>query len=142
MAKRIATQIKLQVPAGQANPSPPIGPALGQHGVNIMEFCKAFNVYTQAGEPGIPIPTVITVYSDRSFTFETKTPPASYYIKKAAKLDKGAAEPGRETVGYVSMKQVREIAEVKMVDLNADDLEAACKIVAGSARSMGVEVRD
>ncbi len=142
MAKKIATFIKLQVPAGQANPSPPIGPALGQHGVNIMEFCKAFNVHTQAMEPGMPIPTVITVYADRSFSYVTKTPPASYYIKKAAKLDKGAAEPGRETVGHVSMKQVREIAEIKMADLNAYDMEAACKIVAGSARSMGVEVRE
>ncbi len=130
------------MPAGQANPSPPIGPALGQHGVNIMEFCKAFNVHTQAMEPGMPIPTVITVYADRSFSYVTKTPPASYYIKKAAKLDKGAAEPGRETVGHVSMKQVREIAEIKMADLNAYDMEAACKIVAGSARSMGVEVRE
>ena len=142
MAKKIATFIKLQVPAGQANPSPPIGPALGQHGVNIMEFCKVFNVHTQAMEPGMPIPTVITVYADRSFSYVTKTPPASYYIKKAAKLDKGAAEPGRETVGHVSMKQVREIAEIKMADLNAYDMEAACKIVAGSARSMGVEVRE
>ena len=141
MAKKIATFIKLQVPAGQANPSPPIGPALGQHGVNIMEFCKAFNVHTQAMEPGMPIPTVITVYADRSFSYVTKTPPASYYIKKAAKLDKGAAEPGREPVGRVSMKQVREIAEIKMADLNAYDMEAACKIVAGSARAMGVEVR-
>ena len=141
MAKKIGGYIKLQVPAGQANPSPPIGPALGQHGVNIMEFCKVFNAHTKAMEPGVPIPTVITVFVDRSFTFETKTPPASYYLKKATNLDKGAQEPGRELVGYVTMKQVREIAEAKMVDLNAYDLEAACKIIEGSARSMGVEVR-
>jgi large subunit ribosomal protein L11 len=142
MAKKIDGYIKLQVPAGQANPSPPIGPALGQRGVNIMEFCKAFNAHTQGQEPGMPIPTVITVYADRSFAFETKTPPASFYLKKAAKLDKAASEPGRETVAFVTMKQVREIAELKMVDLNAYDLTAAAKMIAGSARSMGIEVRE
>ncbi len=139
--KKIDGYIRLQVPAGQANPSPPIGPALGQRGVNIMEFCKAFNTYTQGLEPGMPIPTVVTVYADRSFTFETKSPPASYFIRKATKLAKGAQEPGRETVAHITMKQVREIAEAKMVDLNAYDVEAACRMIAGSARSMGVEVR-
>ncbi len=142
MAKKIEGYIKLQVPAGQANPSPPIGPALGQRGLNIMEFCKAFNAETQNLEPGMPIPTVITVYADRSFTFTTKTPPASYFLKKAAKKEKGASMPGRETVGVVTAEQVREIAEKKMVDLNANDLDAAVKMVAGSARSMGLEVKD
>ena len=142
MAKKIDGYIKLHVPAGQANPSPPIGPALGQRGVNIMEFCKTFNAQTQGLEPGMPIPTVVTVYTDRSFTFKTKTAPASYFIKKAAKLDKAANEPGRETVGYITMRQAREIAKAKMVDLNADDLEGAARMIAGTARSMGVEVRD
>ena len=140
MAKKIDGYIKLQVPAGTANPSPPIGPALGQRGVNIMEFCKAFNAATQQLEPKSPIPTVITVYADKSFTFEMKTPPASYYLKKAAKLAKGGAEPGRSVAGKVTAKQVREIAEQKMVDLNARDLDQAVKIIAGSARSMGLEV--
>ncbi len=140
MAKKISGYIKLQVPAGKANPSPPIGPALGQRGVNIMEFCKTFNAETQNLEPGMPIPTVITVYGDRSFSFITKTPPASYYLKKAAKLEKAAKETGREIVGQVSMAQVREIAELKMVDLNANDIDAACKTIMGSARSMGIEV--
>ena len=140
MAKRITGYIKLQVPAGQANPSPPIGPALGQQGLNIMEFCKTFNAHTQRQEQGVPIPTVITVYADRTFSFETKTPPASYFIKKAAKLPKGSGEPGRETVGFVRMSQLREIAELKMVDLNANDLDAACRMLAGTARSMGIQV--
>ncbi len=140
MAKKISGYIRLQVPAGQANPSPPIGPALGQAGLNIMEFCKAFNAETQGMEPGMPIPTVITVYADRSFSFITKTPPASFFLKKAAKLDKGTGEAGREVVGQVNMAQVREIAEKKMVDLNANDIDAACRMIAGSARSMGIEV--
>ncbi len=142
MAKKIDGYIKLQVPAGQANPSPPIGPALGQRGVNIMEFCKAFNADTQGVEPGMPIPTVITVYADKSFSFITKTPPASYFLKKAAKLPKAAQAPGRETVGSVTMDQVREIAEAKMADLNAYDVDAACQMIIGSARSMGIEVRE
>lgn len=140
MAKKITGYIKLQVPAAKATPSPPIGPALGQRGLNIMEFCKAFNADTQGMEPGMPIPVVITCYADRSFSFIRKTPPASYYIKKAAKLDKAASEPGRQSAGSVSMAQIREIAELKMVDLNANDLDAACRILAGSARSMGVQV--
>lgn len=140
MAKKIDGYIKLQVPAGQANPSPPIGPALGQRGVNIMEFCKVFNAETQGVEPGMPIPTVITVYADRSFSFITKTPPASYFLKRAARLEKGAANAGREPIGKVTMAKVREIAEKKMVDLNANDIEAAARMVAGSARSMGIEV--
>ena len=140
MAKKIDSYIKLQVPAGQANPSPPIGPALGQAGLNIMEFCKAFNAYTQKEEQGVPIPTVITVYADRSFSFETKSPPASYFIKKAAGLPKAANEPGREVVGQVTMAQLREIAELKKVDLNSNDVEAACRMLAGSARSMGIQV--
>ena len=140
MAKKITGYIKLQVPAAKANPSPPIGPALGPRGLNLMEFCKAFNADTQGMEPGMPIPVVITCYADRSFSFIRKTPPASYYIKKAAKLDKAATEPGRESAGSVSMAQIREIAELKMVDLNANDLDAACRILAGSARSMGVQV--
>ena len=143
MAKKIDGYIKLQVPAGQANPSPPIGPALGQRGVNIMEFCKAFNAATQDMEPGMPIPTVITVFGDKSFSFETKSPPASYFLKRAARLDKGSMEPGREdAVGTVTMAQLREIAEQKMQDLNANDVEAACKILAGSARSMGLAVQE
>ena len=140
MAKKIAGYIKLQVPAGKANPSPPIGPALGQRGLNIMEFCKAFNADTQNMEPGMPIPVVITVYADRTFSYISKTPPASYHLKKAARLEKAAGEPGREQCGQVTMAQVREIAERKMVDLNANDIEAACKTIMGSARSMGIEV--
>jgi large subunit ribosomal protein L11 len=140
MAKKVAGYIKLQVPAGKANPSPPIGPALGQRGLNIMEFCKAFNAQTQGLEPGMPVPVVITAYVDRSFSFETKTPPASFFLKKAAKLEKGTGTAGRATVGTVTMAQVREIAEKKMVDLNANDIDAACRILMGSARSMGIEV--
>ncbi len=140
MAKKIVGYIKLEVPAGKANPSPPIGPALGQRGLNIMEFCKAFNAETQDREPGMPIPVVVTVYADRSFAFITKTPPASYFIKKAARLEKGSSEPGRDPVGHITMAQVREIAEQKMPDLNANDIDGACRIVAGSARSMGIEV--
>jgi large subunit ribosomal protein L11 len=140
MAKKITGYIKLQVPAGTANPSPPIGPALGQRGVNIMEFCKAFNAATNELEKGMPIPTIITVYADRSFSFETKTPPASFLLKKAAKIGKGANEPGKQTAGRVTRQQLREIAEVKMKDLNATDLDAAAKIIEGSARAMGLEV--
>ncbi|MBV6632922.1 MAG: 50S ribosomal protein L11 [Alphaproteobacteria bacterium] len=141
MAKKVTGTIKLQVPAGKANPSPPIGPALGQAGVNIMEFCKAFNAATGEQEPGVPLPTIITVYQDRSFTFETKTPPASFYLKKAAKVQKGSGEVGRgATVGKVSRAQVKEIAEAKMKDLNAADIEAAMRMIEGSARSMGIEV--
>ena len=140
MAKKIDGYIKLEVPAGKANPSPPIGPALGQRGLNIMEFCKTFNAETQGLEPGMPIPVVITVYADRSFSFITKTPPASFLLRKAARLDKGSQMPGRESAGSVTMKQVREIAEQKMVDLNANDMEGACRMIAGSARSMGLEV--
>ena len=142
MAKKITGYIRLQVPAGQANPSPPIGPALGQAGLNIMEFCKAFNAETQKIESGIPIPVVILAYQDRSFSFITKTPPASYFLRKAAKLEKASGEPGREIVGVVTMKQVREIAEKKMVDLNTKDIEGACRMIAGSARSMGIEVQE
>ena len=141
MAKKISGYVKLQVPAGQANPSPPIGPALGQAGLNIMEFCKAFNAQTQNLEQGMPIPVVITAYADRTFSFVTKTPPASYFIKKAAKLAKGSKAPGRDAVaGSVTMAQVREIAEKKMVDLNANDIDQACKMIIGSARSMGISV--
>ena len=140
MAKKIEGYIKLQVPAGSATPSPPIGPALGQRGVNIMEFCKAFNAATQDLEKSMPIPTVITVYADRSFTFVTKTPPASFLIKKAAKIESGSKAPGRDGAGKVTKAQIREIAEKKMVDLNAHDVEAAMKMIAGSARSMGLEV--
>ena len=142
MAKKVAGYIKLEIKAGQANPSPPVGPALGQRGLNIMEFCKAFNAATQNIEPGTPTPVIITAYTDRSFAFETKTPPASHFLKKAAKLDKGSQTPGRETAGTVTMAQVREIAEAKMVDLNANDLDAAAKIIAGSARSMGLTVTE
>jgi large subunit ribosomal protein L11 len=140
MAKKIEAYIKLQVPAGSATPSPPIGPALGQRGVNIMEFCKAFNAATQEMEKGMPIPTVITVYSDRSFTFVTKTPPATYLLKKAAKLSSGSKEPGKVVAGKVTQSQIREIAEAKMADLNANDIEKAMRIIEGSARSMGLEV--
>ena len=142
MAKKVDAYIKLQVPAGQANPSPPIGPALGQRGVNIQEFCKAFNAATQKVESGSPIPTVITVYADRSFSFEMKTPPASYLLKKAAKTKSGSKEPGRAVAGKVTQDQLREIAEAKMQDLNANSIEQAMKIIAGSARSMGLEVQE
>jgi large subunit ribosomal protein L11 len=142
MAKKIDGYIKLQVPAGAANPSPPIGPALGQRGVNIMEFCKAFNAKTQEMEKGMPIPTIITVFSDKSFTFVIKSPPASFFLKKAAKLQKGGPTPGREIAGSVTMAQCRDIAEQKMKDLNANDLDQAMKIIAGSARSMGLEVTE
>ena len=140
MAKKIEGYINLQVPAGTANPSPPIGPALGQRGVNIMEFCKAFNAATDSLEKGAPIPTKITVYADRSFTFVTKTPPASYLLKKAAKLKSASKEPGKVTAGKVTRAQVKEIAETKMADLNANDIDQAMKIIEGSARSMGLEV--
>ena len=139
MAKKVTGFIKLQVPAGAANPAPPVGPALGQHGVNIMEFCKQFNARTQ-GQPGMIIPVEITVYGDRSFTFITKTPPAAILIKEALKLDKGSAEPNRDKVGRLRREQVRQIAETKMTDLNARDIEAAMEVIAGTARSMGVEV--
>ncbi|MCC0033623.1 MAG: 50S ribosomal protein L11 [Brucellaceae bacterium] len=140
MAKKIAGQLKLQVPAGSANPSPPIGPALGQRGINIMEFCKAFNAATQEMEKGQPIPVVITYFQDKSFTFQMKTPPVSYFLKKAAKLKSGSKTPGRASAGQVTRDQVREIAEAKMKDLNANDVEAAMLMVEGSARSMGLEV--
>ena len=141
MAKKVVGFIKLQVPAGKANPSPPIGPALGQRGLNIMEFCKAFNAATQGMEPGMPIPVVITAYGDRSFTFVTKTPPNTYFLKKAAGIEKGTTAPGKgATVGKVTMAQIREIAEKKMQDLNAKDLDGACRMLIGSARSMGLEV--
>jgi len=139
MAKKVTAMVKLQIPAGQANPSPPVGPALGQHGVNIMEFCKTFNGRTQ-GQEGMIIPVVITIFSDRSFTFITKTPPASVLLKKAAKIVKGSGEPNRTKVGKVTKDQVREIAQMKMKDLNAVDLEAAIRTVEGTARSMGIEV--
>jgi large subunit ribosomal protein L11 len=140
MAKKIAGYIKLQVPAGAANPSPPIGPALGQRGLNIMEFCKAFNAKTQQMEKGTPIPVVITAYQDRSFTFEMRLPPMSFYLKKAAKIQGGAKTPGRGSVGQVTKAQVREIAKTKLPDLNCDTVEAAMAMVEGSARSMGLEV--
>ena len=140
MAKKILGYIKLQVPAGAATPSPPIGPALGQRGVNIMGFCKEFNARTENLAKGTPLPTVITVYQDKSFTFVTKTPPASFYLKEAARLQKGSGTTGRETVGQVTRQQLREIAEKKMKDLNANDLEAAARIIEGSARSMGLEI--
>mmetsp|Transcript_8471 Transcript_8471/g.4594 ORF Transcript_8471/g.4594 Transcript_8471/m.4594 type:complete len:142 (-) Transcript_8471:644-1069(-) len=139
MVKQIIGQIKLQIQAGKANPSPPIGPALGQHGVNIMDFCKAFNSRT-ANDEGTIIPVVITIYQDRTFTFVTKTPPASVLLKKAAKVSKGSADPKRNKVGSVTKDQVEEIAKTKMVDLNSNDLAAACKIVEGTARSMGIEI--
>ncbi|GAB4382479.1 50S ribosomal protein L11 [Albidovulum sp.] len=149
MAKKVVGQLKLQIKAGQANPSPPVGPALGQRGINIMEFCKAFNARTQEMEPGAPVPCVITYYADKSFSFETKTPPASYYLKKAAGLKpvgkrnrpRGSEKPGREVAGYVTAAQVREIAEAKMKDLSANDIEAAMQIILGSARSIGIEVK-
>ena len=140
MAKKIEGYIKLQVPAGAANPSPPIGPALGQRGVNIMEFCKAFNAATQELEKGAPIPTVITVYADRSFSFVTKTPAATYLLKKAARIQKGSSEPGKESSGTIRRSQLAEIAEAKMKDLNANSIEAATRIIEGSARAMGLEV--
>ena len=149
MAKKVMGSLKLQVKAGQANPSPPIGPALGQRGINIMEFCKAFNAKTQEMEPGSPVPVIITYYADKSFTFETKTAPASYYLKKAAGLKpvgkrnrpKGSMKPGREVAGTVTVAQVRQIAEAKMKDLSANDVEAAMQIILGSARSCGIEVK-
>ncbi|MEZ5777736.1 MAG: 50S ribosomal protein L11 [Paracoccaceae bacterium] len=149
MAKKVVGQLKLQIKAGQANPSPPVGPALGQRGINIMEFCKAFNAKTQEMEQGAPIPVVITYYADKSFSFETKTSPASFYLKKAAGLKpvgkrarpRGSEKPGRETAGYVTVAQVREIAEAKMKDLSANDVEAAMQIILGSARSIGIEVK-
>ncbi|MGP9804689.1 MULTISPECIES: 50S ribosomal protein L11 [unclassified Paracoccus (in: a-proteobacteria)] len=149
MAKKVVGSLKLQIKAGQANPSPPVGPALGQRGINIMEFCKAFNAKTQEMEQGSPVPVVITYYADKSFTFETKTPPASFLLKKAAGLKpvgkrnraKGSEKPGRAVAGTVTVKQVREIAEAKMKDLSANDVEAAMKIIVGSARSIGIEVK-
>ena len=141
MAKKVAGQLKLQVPSGSANPSPPIGPALGQRGINIMEFCKAFNAATQEMEKGMPIPCVITYYQDKSFTFQMKQPPFSFFLKKAAKLKSGSKAPGKDVAGSVSRDQVREIAEAKMKDLNAADVEGAMAMVEGSARSMGLEVR-
>ena len=140
MAKKIVGYIKLQIPAGKANPSPPVGPALGQRGLNIMQFVKEFNAATQGMEPGTPTPVVITAYSDRSFSFVTKTPPNTYFLKKAAGIDKGTQTPGKGTVGRVTMQQIREIAEKKMADLNAKDLDGACQMIIGSARSMGLEV--
>jgi large subunit ribosomal protein L11 len=140
MAKEVVGLIKLQVPAGAANPSPPIGPALGQRGLNIMDFCKQFNAKTQGMEKGTPIPVVITAFSDRSFTFITKMPPNSFFIMKAAKIEKGAKTTGTEQVGKITMAQVREIAQKKMQDLNANDIDAACNMIIGSARSMGVQV--
>ena len=141
MAKKIIGYIKLQVPAGKANPSPPIGPALGQRGLNIMEFCKAFNAQTQSLEPGMPIPVVITAYADRTFTFVTKTPPVTYFLKKAAGIQKGSTTPGKgAAVGKITMAQIREIAEKKMADLNANDVEAAATMLVGSARSMNIQV--
>jgi len=140
MAKKIAGYLKLQVPAGAANPSPPIGPALGQRGLNIMAFCKDFNAKTSQLEKGSPIPVVITIYGDKSFTFEMRTPPVSYFIKKAAKLESGSKAPGRDKAGTITKQQVKEIAEKKMADLNCDSVEAAMAMVEGSARSMGIEV--
>jgi len=141
MAKKLVGTMKLQIKAGQANPSPPVGPALGQRGINIMEFCKAFNAKTAEMEPGAPCPTVITYYQDKSFSMDIKTPPASYFLKKAAKVKSGANTPSREVVGSVSTKQLREIAEAKMKDLNANSVEQAMKIILGSAKSMGIEVK-
>lgn len=141
MAKKITGYLKLQVPAGAANPSPPIGPALGQRGLNIMEFCKAFNAATQDLEKNAPIPTVVTIFADKSFTFETKMPPVSYFLKQALKLKSGSNKPGHEVAGSISQAQLRDIAEKKMKDLNAHDVEAAMQQIAGSARSMGLEVQ-
>ena len=140
MAKKVIGSLKLQVKAGQANPSPPIGPALGQRGINIMEFCKAFNAKTQEMEPGSPVPTVITYYADKSFTFEIKSPPASYFLKQAAKIQSGSKTPGRDSAGTVTMDQCREIAKKKLKDLNTNDVDAGAKIIAGSARAMGLQV--
>ena len=140
MAKKPTGFISLIIPAGKANPSPPVGPALGQRGLNIMEFCKAFNAHTQKMEPGTPIPVKITAYGDKTFSFVTQTPPASFYLKKAAKLQSGSKLPGRDVAGKVTMAQIREIAQEKMQDLNAVDLEGACQMIKGSARSMGLEV--
>ena len=140
MAKKVVGYVKLQVPAGQANPSPPIGPALGQRGLNIMEFCKAFNAATQKMEPGMPVPVVITAFQDKSFTFEMKSPPATYFLKKIAGIKSGSKEPGKASAGKIKRSQLSEIAEVKMKDLNANDIEAATKIIEGSARAMGLEV--
>jgi large subunit ribosomal protein L11 len=142
MAKKVTGYLKLQVPAGAANPSPPIGPALGQRGLNIMEFCKSFNSQTQNLEKGSPIPVVITIYADRTFTFEMRTPPVSHFLKKAANLQSGSKTPGRGAVGSVTREQVKEIAEKKMKDLNCSDVEAAMRMIEGSARSMGLEVRE
>ena len=142
MAKKNAGYIKLEIPAGQANPSPPLGPALGQRGINIMEFCKAFNAATQGSEPGTPTPVIITAYEDRSFDFVTKTPPASYFLKKAAKIQKGSGEPNKNKVGKVTEAQIREIAEAKLKDMNAVTVEAAMNSIKGSARSMGLEVEE
>lgn len=142
MAKKVIGYIKLEIPAGKATPAPPVGPALGQQGLNIMEFCKAFNAKTQEMEQGMPIPVEITAYADRSFTFILKTPPASFLLKKAANVKKGTTAPGRETVGSVTIEQVRAIAEQKMPDLNAHDIDAAARIIQGSARSMGIEVKE
>ncbi len=141
MAKKVTGFLKLQVPAGAANPAPPIGPALGQRGLNIMEFCKAFNAQTQKMEKGTPIPVTITIYADRSFTFEMRTPPMSFFLKKAAKLESGSKTPGRDPVGSVTKAQVKEIAQAKMKDLNCDNVESAMRMVEGSARSMGLEVK-
>ncbi len=140
MAKKIEGYIRLQIPAGQANPAPPVGPALGQAGLSIPDFCKSFNATTQNLEPGMPIPVRITVYHDKTYSFETKSPPASYYIKEAARVEKGSETPGIEVIASISMNQVREIAEIKMVDLNARDIDAAILVIAGTARSMGLEV--
>ena len=142
MAKKVAGQLKLQIPAGKANPSPPVGPALGQRGLNIMEFCKAFNAKTQELEPGAPCPTIITYYVDKSFSMEVKTPPASFFLKKAAKIKAGAQMTGKETVASVSVGQIKEIAEAKMQDLNAKDIDGAMKVIMVSARSMGIEIKD
>jgi large subunit ribosomal protein L11 len=142
MAKKIAGLLKLQIPAGKANPSPPVGPALGQRGLNIMEFCKAFNAQTQEIEPGAPCPTIITYYVDKSFTIEVKTPPASFFLKKASGLKAGSATAGKATVGTVTSKQIQEIAETKMKDLNATNIDGAMQIILGSARSMGIEIKD
>ena len=142
MAKKVTGFLKLQVPAGAANPAPPIGPALGQRGLNIMEFCKAFNAQTQKMEKGMPVPVTITIYQDRSFTFEMRTPPVSYFLKKAAKLEKGSGTPGRDPSAQVTKAQVKEIAQQKMKDLNADTVDAAMRMIEGSARSMGIQVME